>query len=194
MTGPAAPCPCRDQVDGVPAGVGEGEPAEQAPDRPCCGCCLGARPGCGHTTLVRAGVRVPLAGVTLFSTRRPRRRTSLGRGTAAGDGPAVAAGFCSMRPQPANRSDRRLNGARRSSREGWRPRATRTVETTFVPAVDPVTYEDLAYRANTEIVRLLSSIRAMLIFFTVLAILGLIGGVIGVVDLIHAANSSSTGF
>lgn len=34
----------------------------------------------------------------------------------------------------------------------------------------------------------------MLIFFTVLAILGLVAGVISVVDLIHTANNNNTGF
>ncbi len=42
-----------------------------------------------------------------------------------------------------------------------------------------------------ETVELLRSVRRMLVFFTVLAILGIIGGIIEFASLIHAANSHS---
>ena len=45
---------------------------------------------------------------------------------------------------------------------------------------------------NQEIIWLLRSIRSMVIFFTVLAILGIIGGIISAVELVHAANNSGT--
>lgn len=50
---------------------------------------------------------------------------------------------------------------------------------------------------EAQVIRILTtlqSIRAMLIFFTVLAILGIIGGIISSVELVHAANNSGSGF
>jgi hypothetical protein len=48
--------------------------------------------------------------------------------------------------------------------------------------------------SDKEIIYLLRSIRGMLIFFTILAVVGLIGGIISVVQLVHAASTSTNGF
>lgn len=69
-------------------------------------------------------------------------------------------------------------------RVGWRPLVFET------------TLKTLPRHFNSpdeEIVFLLRSIRKMLIFFIVLAILGIVGGIIGFAELIHAANSTSGG-